>query len=110
MTKVLCAFRLQFLQQMRLKPSVIKQLAEMEQGGLGGDKKETMPLFVEGLRRLISDEDDEVFLEDEVQRICLRSDEPLLFSTGALPTGVVVAIRGLESDSTQGTRWGLEGL
>ncbi|KAM7538783.1 hypothetical protein Aperf_G00000054554 [Anoplocephala perfoliata] len=80
------------------KPSIIKQLAQLEE--LGGSL-ETDPQHhhSHNLTRLANCED-EIFLEDEVQRISLAISSDL---SNQLTTGVVTCIRGLESSSSSGT-------
>nr|VZI44276.1 unnamed protein product [Spirometra erinaceieuropaei] len=93
--------------EMSLRPSVIRQLAELEQGG--SIKSGLVPLFADGLSRpRLTTAEDQVFLEDEVQRIALSASDSDFFEdcrliAAHLVTGVVVALRGRELESTPGT-------
>ncbi|KAL7057092.1 hypothetical protein AAHC03_018938 [Spirometra sp. Aus1] len=89
--------------EMSLRPSVIRQLAELEQGG--SIKSGLVPLFADGLSRpRLTTAEDQVFLEDEVQRIALSASDSDFFEdcrliAAHLVTGVVVALRGRELES-----------
>ncbi|VDK30104.1 unnamed protein product [Dibothriocephalus latus] len=91
---------------MSLRPSVIRQLAEVEQGG--SIKSNVVPLFADGLSRTrLTTTEDQVFLEDEVQRIALSASdstfsEDCRLIAAQLVTGVVVALRGRELEDSQG--------
>uniref|UniRef100_A0A5K3FS18 DNA polymerase II subunit 2 n=1 Tax=Mesocestoides corti TaxID=53468 RepID=A0A5K3FS18_MESCO len=87
------------------KPSIIKQLADLEQIGIGGGAKavvtEADTAEKDGQLSRLAGDNDELFLEDEVQRIslCVSDD----FIRHRLVTGVVVCLRGSESENSQGS-------
>ncbi|VDL95747.1 unnamed protein product [Schistocephalus solidus] len=91
--------------EMGLKPSVIRQLAELEQGG--SIKSSAVPLFADGLSKpRLTTTEDQIFLEDEVQRIALSAADSDFFEdcrliAAQLVTGVVVALRGQEFEANQ---------
>ncbi|KAG5442278.1 DNA-directed DNA polymerase delta subunit pol31 [Clonorchis sinensis] len=82
--------------EMKLKPSILRDLANSE-FGQGG-----VQLQGDTLNTLMSS-DDSIFLEDNVQRIRVVMDGLHGVSVTNLATGVVVALLGVEPEHAQGS-------
>ncbi|VDL64277.1 unnamed protein product [Hymenolepis diminuta] len=81
------------------KPSIIKQLAQLEQ--IGGRLLSESQNNHQRLSSRLASLEDEIFLEDEVQRINLDISSQDL--SGRLTTGVMTCIRGIASSSSSET-------
>ncbi|THD21187.1 DNA polymerase delta small subunit [Fasciola hepatica] len=82
--------------EMKLKPSILRELASSETGSLTADT---------GTGSCLLSQDDSSFLEDDVQRIMLNLDQKVLqgrLSGSRLATGVVMAVLGHEPSSARG--------
>ncbi|EUB57850.1 DNA polymerase delta subunit 2 [Echinococcus granulosus] len=81
------------------KPSIMRQLTLLEQvgGRLELEEQERQHYLTR-----IASSDDEMFLEDEVQRITLVAS-PHTDALDRLPTGVVTCLRGFEPARSEGT-------
>nr|CAH8823318.1 unnamed protein product [Trichobilharzia regenti] len=88
--------------EMRLKPSVLRDIAVMETDNVGSENH-LASTDIQSMVRLTSD-DDSLYLEDEVQRInlCLPSKMSKLWLPANLITGIVVAVLGRELESQPG--------
>ncbi|CAH8435517.1 unnamed protein product [Heterobilharzia americana] len=89
--------------EMRLKPSVLRDIAAAETGNVASDNH-IASTDTQFIVRLTSD-DDSLFLEDEVQRInlCFTSQSSKLWPQANLVTGVVIAVLGREPESQPGS-------
>ncbi|KAL5104591.1 DNA polymerase subunit delta-2 [Taenia crassiceps] len=81
------------------KPSIMRQITLLEQ--VGGRLELEQQERQHCLSR-IADSEDEMFLEDEVQRITLVAS-PEMDALDRLPTGVVACLRGFEPARSEGT-------
>ncbi|KAF8570585.1 hypothetical protein P879_02600 [Paragonimus westermani] len=87
---------------MKLKPSILRELAASESNRTNVDLDTERPTSLNGL---ISP-DDTIFLEDDIQRILLVFSTPRMkqsLSSANLATGVVVALLGLEPEKEPGS-------
>ncbi|KAL5965064.1 DNA polymerase subunit delta-2, partial [Taenia solium] len=81
------------------KPSIMRQITLLEEvGGLLQLEEQERQHYLSR----IADSDDEMFLEDEVQRITLVAS-PEMDALDRLPTGVVACLRGFEPARSEGT-------
>ncbi|CAH8436676.1 unnamed protein product [Heterobilharzia americana] len=102
-TDEMCVIIGTVFKEMRLKPSVLRDIAAAETGNVASDNH-IASTDTQFIVRLTSD-DDSLFLEDEVQRInlCFTSQSSKLWPQANLVTGVVIAVLGREPESQPGT-------